>query len=63
MLLTNARFPIFVSTAQCKKSRATEGGVHRSMRYGWVQGGVVLEFPLPLKLRIIPNLPAKQSGN
>ena len=26
-------------------------------------GGVVLEFPLPFNLRIVPNLPANQSGN
>ena len=31
--------------------------------HGWVQGAVALEFPLPLNLRIIPNLHANQSGN
>jgi hypothetical protein len=55
--------PHFRFNGSTEDSRATGGGVHRSMRYGWVQDGVVLEFPLPLNLRIIPNLPANQSGN
>ena len=59
---TDARFPIFVFNGSLKDSRATGGGVPRSMRYGWVQGGVGLENPLPLNLRIIPILNANQSG-
>ena len=63
MQRTDARFPIFVFNGSVKDSRATGGGVPRSMRYGWVQGGVGLEFFLPLNLRINPNLHANQSGN
>lgn len=59
---TDARFPIFVFNGSLKDSRATGGGVPRSMRYGWVQGGVGLENPPPLNLRIIPILIANQSG-
>ncbi len=63
MSQTIARFPHFRFNGSMENSRATGGGVPRSMRYGWVRGGVVLEFPLPLNLRIIPNLPVNQSGN
>jgi len=62
MQQTDARFPVFVFNGLVKDSRATGGGVPRSMRYGWVQGAVRLEFPLSLNLGINPNLHANQSG-
>ncbi len=45
MQQTDTRFPIFVFSGSVKDSHATGGGVPRSMRYGWVQGRVGLEFP------------------